>query len=149
VALDVLRSTVHGGSGAPTNITHFGIDALGLNGCATAAEAKVLDGFSVPSPERTADVVVGGEVVRFERGSVAARFAHGVLAWRPKIVDSYPVAVRVPAGVPAVLGPNGAVGLLVNNKLLVVNSLEVATLNSSEVTVVTQEQWDRYERLVS
>jgi hypothetical protein len=37
----------------------------------------------------------------------------------------------------------------VNNKLLVVNSLEVATLNSSEVTVVTQEQWDRYERLVS
>jgi hypothetical protein len=149
VALDVLRATTNGGSGAPTNISHFGIDALGLNGCATPDEAKVLDGFSVPSPERTADVVVNGKVVRFERGSAAAKYARGVIGWRPKIVDSFQVAVRVPASVPAVLGPNGLAGLLVNNKLMVINSLEVAQQNSSEITVVTQEQWDRYERLLS
>ncbi|MDX8032914.1 beta-xylosidase [Lentzea sp. BCCO 10_0856] len=149
VALDVLRATVTGGSGAPTNISHFGIDALGLNGCATPEEAGVLDGFSVPSPERTADVVIDHKVVRFERGSAAAKYARGVLGWRPKIVDSFQVAVRVPAAVPAVLGPNGLVGLLVNNKLMVINSLEVAESNSSEVTVVTQEQWDRYERLLT
>ncbi|MFS8102251.1 beta-xylosidase [Lentzea alba] len=147
VALDVLRATVNGGSGAPTNITHFGIDALGLNGCATPDEAKVLNGFSVPSPERTADVVVDGKVVRFERGSVAAKFARGVLAWRPQIVDSFPVSVRVPAGVPAVVGPDGSAGLILNNKLFVVPAIEVATLNSSEVTIVSQEQWDKYERL--
>lgn len=149
VALDVLRATTNGASGAPTDISHFGIDALGLNGCATPDEAKVLNGFSVPSPERTADVVVNGKVVRFERGSAAAKYARGVIGWRPKIVDSFQVAVRVPASVPAVLGPNGLAGLLVNNKLMVINSLEVAQQNSSEVTVVTQEQWDRYERLLS
>lgn len=149
VALDVLRATTNGGSGAPTNISHFGMDALGLNGCATPDEAKVLNGFSVPSPERTADVVVDGKVVRFERGSAAAKYARGVIGWRPKIVDSFQVAVRVPASVPAVLGPNGLAGLLVNNKLMVIHSLEVAQQNSSEITVVTQEQWDRYERLLS
>ncbi|MFI6098017.1 beta-xylosidase [Lentzea sp. NPDC051213] len=149
VGLDVLRSTVYGGSGAPTNISHFGIDALGLNGCATPEEARVLNGFSVPSPERTADVVVDGKVVRFERGSAAAKFASGVIGWRPQIVDSFKVSARVPAGVPAVVGPDGAAGLLLNGKLFVIPAIEIATLNSSEVTVVTQDQWDRYERLLN
>ncbi|HUQ57320.1 beta-xylosidase [Lentzea sp.] len=148
VAIDVLRAT-SSDSGAPTNIRHFGIDALGLNGCATPDEAKVLDGYSVPSPERTADVVVKGKVVRFERGSAAAKYARGVIAWRPRIVDSFQVAVRVPAAAPAVLGPDGLAGLLVGDKLVVISSLEVAQSNSSEVTVVTREQWDRYERLMS
>ncbi|SER75001.1 hypothetical protein SAMN05216188_1155 [Lentzea xinjiangensis] len=148
VALDVLRATTSDASGAPTGISHFGLDALGLHGCATPDEASVLDGFSVPSPERTADVVVDGKVVRFERGSAAAKFARGVIGWRPKIVDSFRVAVEVPAAVPAVLGPDGRAGLLVGDKLMVINSLEVALSNSSEVSVVTQEQWDRYERLL-
>ncbi|MEU0880206.1 beta-xylosidase [Lentzea sp. NPDC005914] len=149
VGLDVLRATSSDGSGAPTNINHFGVDALGLNGCVTADEARALNGFAMPSPERTADVVVGGKLVRFERGSVAAQYAVGVLARRPKAVDSLKVAVRVPAGVPAVRSPRDQVGLLVNNKLMVMNSLAAAELNSSEVTIVTQEQWDRFERLTT
>ncbi|SDG25470.1 hypothetical protein SAMN05216553_106414 [Lentzea fradiae] len=148
VAIDVLRATSMHESGAPTNIRHFGIDALGLNGCATPEEAEVLDGFAVPSPERTADVVVDGKVVRFERGSAAAKYARGVIGWRPKIVDSFQVAARVPAAAPALVGPDGLAGLLVDDKLVVIGSLEVAESNSSEVTVVTREQWDRYERLL-
>ncbi|PWK83301.1 hypothetical protein C8D88_111186 [Lentzea atacamensis] len=149
VGLDVLRATTSDGSGAPTNISHFGIDAIGLNGCLTEDEARALNGFAMPSPERTADVVVGGKIVRFERGSVAAKYAVGVLAKRPKAVDSLKVAVRVPAGVPAVQSPSDQVGLLVDNKLMVMNSLDAAKLNSSEVTIVTQEQWDRWERLTT
>lgn len=149
VGMDVLRATTSDGSGAPTNISHFGLDAIGLNGCLTPGEARVLNGFSMPSPERTADVVVGTRVVRFERGSVAARYASGALAKRPKIVDSLKVAFRVPAGVPAVRSPRDQLGLLVDNKLLVMNSLDAAELNSSQVTDVTQEEWDQWERLLS
>ncbi|MEV6237904.1 beta-xylosidase [Lentzea sp. NPDC051838] len=149
VGIDVLRSTAKDGSGAPTNIHHFGLDALGLQGCATVAEARVLDGFSMPSPERTSDVVSGGKIVRFERGSVAAKYATGMLARRPKIADSLKVAVRVPAGVPAVRNPARQLGFLVNNKLMVMNGLEAADLNSSDVTLVTQEEWDRFERLTT
>jgi hypothetical protein len=149
VSIDVLRSTTRDGSGAPTNVRHFGLDALGLDGCATTEEAKVLNGYAMPSPERTADVVVGGKVIRFERGSVAAKYATRVLARRPPNVDSLPVAVRVPAGVPAVRSPQHQLGLLVNNKLMIMRALDAAQLNSSEVTVVSQEQWDRYERLTT
>ncbi|GAB2857655.1 glycoside hydrolase family protein [Lentzea nigeriaca] len=149
IALDVLRATSSDGSGAPTNISHFGMDVVGLNGCLTADEARTLNGFAMPSPERTADVVMNGKIIRFERGSVAAKYAVGVLAKRPKIADSMKVAVRVPAGAPAVRSLSDQLGFLVNNKLIVMNSLDAAQLNSSEVTVVTQEQWDRYERLVT
>lgn len=147
VPLDVLRATVSGGSGAPTNVSHFGLDAVGLKGCATAAEARSLEGFAMPSPERTIDVVSGGKLVRFERRSVAERFVRGVLGTRPRIADSLEVRFHVPARAPAVRAPDGEVGLLLNDKLWVVGSLEVATLNSSEVTRVTAEQWLRYKRL--
>jgi hypothetical protein len=49
--------------------------------------------------------------------------------------------------VPAVRAPDGKVGLLLNDKLWVVGSLELATLNSSEITPVTAEQWRRYKRI--
>ncbi|KOV82371.1 beta-xylosidase [Nocardia sp. NRRL S-836] len=146
VALDVLRSTVDGGANAPTNIFRFGLDAVGLKGCASSDEASALNGFAMPSPERTVDVVVGGKIVRFERRSVAEKFARAVLADRPTGVDYLKVAARVPAGAPAVANPDGVVGLLIENKLWVIGSVEAATLNSSAVKQVTAEQWERYER---
>ncbi len=146
VSLDVLRSTVDGSANAPTNITRFGLDAVGLKGCASSDEASALNGFAMPSPERTVDVVVGGKVVRFERRSVAEKFARAVLANRPTGVDYLKVAARVPAGAPAVANPDGVVGLLIEDKLWVIGSVEAANLNSSAVKQVTAEQWERYER---
>ncbi|MEU3646236.1 beta-xylosidase [Lentzea sp. NPDC034063] len=146
VAIDVLRGTVEGPAG-PTNISHFGIDVRGIRGCATAAEARVLNGFAVPSPERTLDVVAGGNLMRFERRSVAEKFSRGVLGTRPQGVDSFKLTAKVPAGAPAVSNPDGAVGLLLDGKLWVVNSTELAGLNSSQISTVSAEQWAAYERL--
>ena len=146
VSLDVLRSTVIGAANAPTDIRHFGLDAVGLAGCATQAELSALDRFAVPSPENTVDLVVGGEVLRFERRSVAKHLARAVLADRPALVDSLPVAARVPAGVEAVRSPDGVVGLVLDGKLWIVGSVDVAALNSSPVKTVPAEQWYRYER---
>ena len=145
VGLDVLRGTVEGPAG-PTNISHFGLDAIGLRGCATASEVRSLNGFAVPSPERTLDVVVGGNVMRFERRSVAEKFARGVLGTRPAGVEALKLAFSVPAGAPAVSNPAGQIGLLLDGKLWVV-SAEIATLNSSTITSVTADQWAKYERL--
>jgi hypothetical protein len=145
VPLDVLRATGESG-GSPTNIAHFGLDAVGLQGCSTVGEARVLDGFAMPSPERTADVVVGGQVIRFERRSVAEKFARGVLTTRPKIADWLKFAVSIPAGAPAVQNPDGAVGVVLDDKLWMVTSPAVATLNSSTITPVSAEQWSRYQR---
>jgi hypothetical protein len=49
--------------------------------------------------------------MRFERRSVAEKFARGVLATRPKIADSLKLGVKVPAGAPAVAAPDGVIPL--------------------------------------
>jgi hypothetical protein len=148
VPLDVLRATVDGSAGAPTDLYHFGADLAGVQGCATKeSAAKVLNGFAAPSPERTVDLVVGGKVVRVERRSVADKLAKRVLDQRPAILDQLPVAARVPAGAKAVRGPDGQVGLLLDgDRLWVVGAEEIAALNSSKVMAVTATQWADYER---
>ena len=145
VSLDVLRATAIGAAGAPTDISHFGLDAVGMQGCSSLDSASALDGLAMPSPERTVDLVVGGRVVRFERRSVAEKFARGVLVERPPVADSLAVVARVPAGVPAVRGPDGQVGLVLDGKLWIVGD-EVAALNSSAVVGVSAGEWGRYER---
>ncbi|MET9631892.1 beta-xylosidase [Lentzea sp. NPDC006480] len=146
VQFDVLRATGVSGS-APTGIAHFGLDATGLKGCTTTEEAKALDGFAMPSPVRTTDMVVSGKIMRVERRSVAEKFARGVLGSRPKIADSLKIAAEVPAGAPAAVAPDGVVGLVLGDKLWVVGPPAVATLNSSPMNPVTAEQWARYQRL--
>ncbi|MBW4720988.1 beta-xylosidase [Saccharothrix obliqua] len=147
VPLDVVRATVDGAAAAPTDLAHFGLDLANAPGCRTKdAAARVLDGYAVPSPENTVDVVVGGKVVRVERRSVADRLATRVLDRRPPIVDEMPVAARVPAGAKAVRAPNGALALLLEDKRWLVSAEDVMTLNSSTVTAVTQRTWDGYEQ---
>ncbi|MFD9737521.1 beta-xylosidase [Umezawaea sp. NPDC059074] len=147
VPIDVVRATVDGAAGAPTDLTHFGMDLAGVPGCETKEAAVVLDGFAVPSPERTTDLVVDGKVVRLERRAVTDRLARAVLDHRPSIVDDLPVAARVPAGVQAVRSPDGRTGLLLDgDKLWVVGSDEPAALNSSTVRQTTEAEWNSYTR---
>jgi hypothetical protein len=148
VPIDVVRATVDGAAGAPTNLTHFGLDVTGVPGCPTKESGTaVLNGFAVPSPERTMDLVVGGKVVRLERRSVTDKLAKLVLDRRPAIVDSMPVAARIQAGAKAVRSPDGQVGMVLDGgKLWLIGAAEVAELNSSVVTAVTEAEWRSYER---
>ncbi|MBB5959118.1 hypothetical protein FHS29_005738 [Saccharothrix tamanrassetensis] len=146
IPLDVVRATVDGAAAAPTDLGHFGLDLTNVPGCKTADAARVLNGFAVPSPEHTVDLVVGGKVVRVERRSVTARLATRILDRRPAVVDELPLAARVPAGAKAVRAPNGQLGLLLDGKLWLVGAEDVATLNSSPITAVTQKTWDAYEQ---
>ncbi|MCC5698202.1 hypothetical protein LH612_34225, partial [Klebsiella pneumoniae] len=78
VPVDLLRATAL--NPAPTEIRHFGIDLVGVRGCQQRAQAvAVLNGFAVPSPVRTADIIHNGVKVRVERHSVAAELATRVL----------------------------------------------------------------------
>jgi len=150
VPLDVVRATVDGAAAAPTDLSHFGLDLVNAPGCGSGQAARVLDGFAVPSPENTVDLVVGGEVVRVERRSVADRLATRVLDHRPPAVDALPPAARLPAGAQAVRAPDGRLGLVLDGRLWPVGdreaAQEVATLNSSPVVSVSQQTWDGYEQ---
>ncbi|GAA4848153.1 beta-xylosidase [Saccharopolyspora rosea] len=141
VPIDVLRATVL--NPAPTGIRHFGIDVSGAAGCARADQAlAVLDGFGVPSPTRTVDVVRGGVKVRVERRSVAERIVPVVLDRRVSAVDGVPVAGTIRAQAPALRAPNGDLGLLDDRgRLWMVGPAAVAA-NESPVTDVSQRDWD-------
>ncbi|GAA3875214.1 beta-xylosidase [Saccharothrix violaceirubra] len=147
IAFDVVRATVDGRAGAPTDLTHFGLDVAEAPGCATTRAAAALEGFAVPSPENTVDLVLKGQVVRIERRSVTDRLATKVLDHRPAIVDKLPVKARIPAGAKAVRSPDGTVGLVLGDdkKVWLVDAEEIAALNGSTVTAVSKQTWDGYQ----
>ncbi|MDA3650154.1 beta-xylosidase [Saccharopolyspora indica] len=145
VALDVLRATAL--LPAPTDIRHFGIDITGFDGCATPEQAAVvLDGFAVPSPARTVDVVHDGQRVRVERRSVAELLVAGVLDHRVSAVDGLPVVGTIGAGAEALRAPSGEVALLDDEGRLWTVAPEVAAANESPVTDVSQSEWDSRPR---
>ncbi|WP_137812318.1 beta-xylosidase [Gandjariella thermophila] len=146
VPVDVVRATRDGA--APTDLAHFGIDLRGIAGCADPGRAAaVLDGYAVPSPQRTVDLVIGGVLVRVDRRSVAAALAVRVLDARPPGVDGLRIAAHLAAAVPAVRADGRPVGLLLDDgRLWPVPSADVATLNSSAVQQVSPERWDGYPR---
>lgn len=150
VAVDVLRATVEGPAHAPTDLAHFGVDLAGVPGCASKDAARALNGFAVPSPANTTDLVLDGEVVRIERRSVTDRLALKVLDRRPPVVDDLPVVAEIPAGVKAVQAPDGTLGLLLEDRLWVLGggqvAAEVVALNSSELITVTAKVWDSYRK---
>ncbi|WP_211225663.1 beta-xylosidase [Amycolatopsis nigrescens] len=146
VPLDLVRATVIGGANAPTDLRHFGIDVHGLNACGTAERAlAVLDGFAMPSPVRTMDLVTGGKVIRVDRRSVAAALATRVLDRRLPALDWLPVAARLPAETRALRAPGPGVGLLLDDgRLWPVRPTGLAELNGSKVEPVTEQQWTTY-----
>lgn len=147
VPVDVVRATVLGAAGAPTDLRRFGLDITGVSGCATQAQAlAVLNGFAMPSPVRTMDLVVAGKLVRVDRRSVAERLARAVLDHRIDVLDQIPVAAHIAPGVPAVQGAGYGIGLLLDGTLWPVTSPEVAALNGSTITQITPAQWLAYAR---
>jgi hypothetical protein len=146
VPLDVLRAT--GGTQGPNGIAHFGVDLDGLDSCQSRSTAlALLDGFAVPAPDRTVDLVVGDRLVGVERRSVALALAVGMLADPPSWVAALPVAAHLKPGATAVSAPGRRLGVTLDDgRLWVVGAANVAALNSSPVSTVTDQQWDAYPR---
>jgi hypothetical protein len=146
VAIDLVRASREAPAG-PSDLRHFGLDVVDFDACAEPARAVLaLDGFAVPSPNRTVDLVVGGQLVRFDRRSVVEKIAVRILARRPAALDRVPVAARVTAGVPARQAPGRGTAFLLDDRLWLLGSPDVATLNSSAVPTISQQEWDGYER---
>ena len=146
VPVDVVRATVIGSAGAPTELRHYGLDLHGLNACADPERAlRVLDGVAMPSPVRTMDLVVDGQIVRVDRRSVAAALAERVLDRRLPVLDGLPVATRLRAGTPALSAPGRGTGLVLDDgRLWPIAVPEAAGLNDSEPADESGARWDGY-----
>lgn len=145
VPVDVLRATA--AFPAPTDIRHFGIDARGFDGCGTTGQAAVvLDGFAVPSPARTVDVVRAGGRIRIERRSVAEQLVTRVFDERVPALDALPVVGTISAGTRALRSPQGVVGLLDDKGRLWTVSQAAAEANGSPIVDVSQQEWDAHSQ---
>jgi hypothetical protein len=132
----------------PTDLMHFGMDLHGAGGCADPASAlTTMEGFAMPSPQRTLDVVLGGRIFRVERRSVALAVGARVTGKRvPSLEGIQPVA-EVRAGAEAMSANGRGTGFLLgDNRLFPFGSPEVAAANSSRVIEVTPQTWDTFAR---
>ncbi|HEX5402165.1 MAG TPA: beta-xylosidase [Pseudonocardiaceae bacterium] len=146
VPVDLVRAT--GESAGPNGLTHFGVDVDGLHACQQRATAlTLLDGFAIPAPDRTVDIVVGDKLVEVERRSVALTLAAGMLTTAPAAVASLPVAAHLKAGAAAVTAPGKPLGITLDDgKLWAIGGPAVAKLNSSPVATITDQEWNAYPR---
>jgi hypothetical protein len=146
VPVDLFRAT--GGSASPNGLMHFGIDVDGLHACQQRATAlTLLDGFAVPAPDRTVDIVVGDRLLEVERRSVALALAAGMLTNPPAVVASLPVEAHLKAGAAAVAAPGRGLGITLDDgKLWLIGATVVAQLNSSPVATITDQEWNAYPR---
>ncbi|OLF19548.1 glycoside hydrolase family protein [Actinophytocola xanthii] len=146
VPVDLVRATRQGRFG-PTELRRFGVDVRGFDACADEGRALLaLDGFAMPSPLRTMDLVVDGTLVRIDRRSVAEKLAVRVLDKPIAALVRTEVAAHLEPGVPARRAPGRGVAFLIDDRLWQVRSEEVAGLNSSAVLEVTDQEWDGFQR---
>ena len=148
VPFDLVRATAIGGAGAPTDLRHFGLDLLGSQACGNPGRvAATFDGVTMPSPERTMDLVRAGRRVRIDRRSVAAVLAGELLEKAPPAVAVLPVAARLRPGAEAVQAPGGGIGLVLDDRRLWrVPDAGIVAANGSAAHPVTAAQWDSYPR---
>jgi hypothetical protein len=145
VPIDLLRATRL--APAPTDVKHFGLDVVGVRACDDPLRAaQVLDGFAVPSPHRTVDVVRDGVRVRVERRSAAREMARTVLDDRITAIDVLPLVGTIKARAPAWRSPRGEVGLLDDNSRLWTVDPAAAEANGSIPVPVTAPQWGAHSR---
>ncbi|GAB3442487.1 beta-xylosidase [Actinophytocola sediminis] len=146
VAIDLVRAT-HQGRFGPSNLRHFGLDIVGFDACAEESRAlRALDGFALPSPQRTIDLVVDGMLVRVDRRSVAEKLALRVLDQPVAALAKTEVAARLKPGTEARRTPDGGIAFVLDGQLWAVNSEEVASLNSSAVLDLTEQEQHDYKR---
>jgi hypothetical protein len=148
VPFDVVRATVIGSAAAPTGLRHYGLDLLDSRSCANPARvAATFDGVTMPSPERTMDLVRDGKRVRVDRRAVAATLAGELLDKAPLAVGALPVAARLRSGAEAVQAPGRGFALILDDRRLWrVPDLGVVAGNASTARPVTAAQWDGYPR---
>ncbi|GAB3279742.1 hypothetical protein [Parasphingorhabdus pacifica] len=140
VPLDVIRATTANPS--PTELRHVGVDVIGVRACEGLRDTRsLLEGFGVPSPRRTVDVVLGDARLRVERRSVAEGMASAVLAERVPALDELPIAGTISAAAPALRAPDGSVGLLDDRGRMWEVDPSAAEANDSVVTDVTEREW--------
>jgi hypothetical protein len=145
VPLDIVRATTN--TPAPNALAHFGIDVDGLRACQSGVAARaVLNGFAVPAPDRTVDIVTSNGLVEVERRSVALALTVGIDDNPPAAVGSLPVVAHLKAGAAAVTAPDRTVGVTLDGGRLWVVGATAAALNASPVATVTDQQWDAYPR---
>ncbi|MGH3432776.1 MAG: beta-xylosidase [Thermocrispum sp.] len=148
VPLDVVRATEN--SDAPTDLRHFGMDLRGAYGCRRPELAmRLLDGYAMPSPERTMDLITDGKLVRVERRSVAEALSRGVLEQRPELLPELPVAARLRAGMPILQSPQYSPGVVLDDGRLwplgdEALSEELERLNGSKSRTVSDQRWKSY-----
>jgi len=144
--IDLIRASYEAAHG-PSGLRHYGLDAVDFDACKDPGRAVLaLDGFAVPSPSRTVDLVVGGKIVRFDRRSVAEQLAIRVLAVRPPALDQVEVAARVTPGVPVRQAAGRGIAFLMDDRLWRITTANVAAANSSPTLDITTQEWDAYER---
>ncbi|NIJ11675.1 hypothetical protein FHU38_002019 [Saccharomonospora amisosensis] len=148
VPIDVLHATVIGSAGAPTGLRHFGLDLRDVDGCAGAQRTlSVLDGLAMPSPLRTMDLVIGGEVLRVDRRSVATGLAREVLDERIPALDQATSTVRLAAGARAVRAPGMGTGFLLDGRLWPLatpHAEEILARNGSTAEPISRQEWEAY-----
>jgi hypothetical protein len=146
VAIDLVRATREGPNG-PTDLRHYGVDLVDLGGCATRERALVtLNGYAMPSPERTIDLIIAGQLVLIDRRSMAETMAVRILDGPvPALATMAPVA-RITPGLPAVRAPGRGVGLVIDGKLWQLASTVPAERNSSPVVDISPAAWDVYPK---
>jgi hypothetical protein len=146
LSLDLVRATQN--PDTPSGLTHFGVTLTGFNGCQTPAQAAdVLNGFAMPSPDRTMDLLVNGKFVDFERATVAEALAVGTLDTPVPALAGVPVEATINAQAAGLTASGEPVGLIATNgRLCVVGSPNTAQLNSSPVQSVDPAAWAAYPR---
>jgi hypothetical protein len=143
--IDLVRATREGRFG-PSDLRHYGLDLSGFDACRSTGRALLaLDGFAMPSPQRTIDLVVKGAFVRVDRRSVAEQLAVRVLDERVPALDEVEVAARLKPGAEVHRAPGRGTGFLIDDKLWRFAPADVPALNDSVVTELSEAEWDDYE----
>lgn len=143
VPIDVIRATRD--KAEPTDLKRFGIDLHSVAGCVTRQSAFVtLDGFAMPSPQRTLDMMLGGQVFRVDRRSVAETMGAVVIGYRVAALDGVPVTARVRAGADVLRAEGRGAGLLLDGNRVYPVTPSVISANSSAIKDVPPSVWDGY-----